>query len=1147
MTINRDVYDRSVAHLADLRLYEAEAQKIMSRAIRRHQERLAKLVKKGDDKAYKAEVTRAVKEVKSIAKNVITDYTGAAVQFEVNNLEKAIGKYFSVTKPSIQTVNNSLVGKRGPFKNIDSHFDEIGNAALARIQRKINNAKGKDIPQKELLAEVLGSTRLTESQAKSVVRTAITNVNSAATYETLEANKEAVKGYRFTAVLDTRTSAICSSKDGQIYPLEDRRYVPPLHWNCRSTLVPVLKSKEELLATDSPKIKKQKLEADSRVELSGEVPEVENYTSWLKRQPMETKLQHLGSEEKVSLFEKGTLEVKSFFTDFGKAIDITVLRKLDNARTNLFSNRSPLEANDLTDIPVSTPRELVRNTALQQKLRNLYIADANSNNQAMSLTDFRGTTLAGKRGTRVRSSNVFDERNNSYDPFTGEIRSTLLYDPDFNVYQERIDFMKQSKILTKEQKEFIELFAESLEDKISTNNQSVVVENLRLLFERYDRDKRPWDNFVTVVRNESQFSVVNVSRILDRRSRESAELFTKYLGGDSASVQIFKETVTFDDLSQGLLDRQRAVDNWRKEKGKAVALKLYFKGRAPLKAYFEEPDKDKLPVTLKEIKKRIGKKVENTKDAIKDAIPTYRFFEEIFDQNKEAQLTKYQRILREKYRQVIDLEWEFLRNKEDYLLELITDKKLDSKLNVVSKIVETIADGKSTDYDSLAINIGKTLKENWQPLWPWHKPTLAEFHKAGSDILESLRRSGDLRVVSRGKVRRAVIDLETGRASGPWNDTVSREVSILNKDMLELQKLNRQNVIAQRINIINPRDRLYARPGAKTYFDARGKNTGIPVITRRAFGNYDEMQIDRDFADMLNHAMSVEYEVDPTFALFMDDLVRFRDPRGNVKFYDDINHFRGLILNRQDEGLGLMQTVKWHAQRNKPFTVTAQIDSRGRVYFQGYLSPTGGEVARPFLNSARAQAMTPNALRELLIQTGALIGPSTEALTQAGRLEIFRRNEQNILSLGRILMSTTQRDRRIREFLEHPLIRSIEGEEVPKMARLALEYTRVYDHLNGDFRDLNKLSSYKTKLMIENDASASGAQIIGLSTGDRDISINSNVLPTTQKNRLYDLVAMDTVGDPDFQKIKVLADANIQWTDLQKAAKAANMVNDCHV
>ena len=140
------------------------------------------------------------------------------------------------------------------------------------------------------------------------------------------------------------------------------------------------------------------------------------------------------------------------------------------------------------------------------------------------------------------------------------------------------------------------------------------------------------------------------------------------------------------------------------------------------------------------------------------------------------------------------------------------------------------------------------------------------------------------------------------------------------------------------------------------------------------------------------------------------------------------------------------------------------------------------------------------------------------------------------------MMQKTQRDRRIREFLEHPMIAPHEGPEVPKMARMALEYARLHDHVQGNFDNTKLLNSFKTRLMIENDASASGAQIIALSTANKQLGLASNVVPTTQKNRLYDLIAMDTINDPDFLKIKSLRDAGLTWEDLAKGAKAQNMV-----
>jgi hypothetical protein len=599
---------------------------------------------------------------------------------------------------------------------------------------------------------------------------------------------------------------------------------------------------------------------------------------------------------------------------------------------------------------------------------------------------------------------------------------------------------------------------------------------------------------------------------------------------------------TFEEIAGDMLEDQRFVKNWADSVGRGVAQKAYFSGRAPLKAYFMDPDKTKPWWTSK---KDVIKKVKKERDSLVKELPLGdRLVAWYNNEPTESMIDEFMRGRRQDLRNIVDMELTFRKDRRKYIESMLADGAGNDKaVRALSKVMKTIASGNATDYDTIAVNVGKSLRENWQPLNPWHKYTLQDYHRDGSEILEGLRRQGKIRVLSRGKVRRSVVDLETGRASGPWKDTVSREVTVLDPDMLELQARARKVLIAQRIGVVSDRDKLYVVPNKKTYVDARGNDTGISIVTRRASENYDKILVDRDFAKMLNHTMSVQYETDDQFAGFMEDVVRFRDPRGNAKYWDDLNHFRALIIQRGEQGYGFMQTVRWHRTRGKPFTVSAQIDGRGRVYYTGYLSPTGGEVVRPFLNSAVEKDFGKSQLNELMRQTGALIGPATEALTQAGRTEIFMRNERDILSLGELLMSNTQRDRKVREFLTHPLIRELEGEEVPKMSRLALEYARVHKHTGGRLDDPNAYRGYKTKLMIENDASSSGAQIIGLSTRDRSIAINSNVLATTQKNRLYDLVAMDTVSDPEFQNIPALKGAGIAWTDLQKAAKAQNMVS----
>lgn len=1266
MSVNDKIFDRLVSHMADVRLYEEGVQLQNRRIIKRHRLNLKDLLTGNIRADVTKEVSRFATELNSHNVNSIKQFSTSQLDFHTENLYKEVKNFYKMKRPKSKELLGEIIGptmKGSP--SLTQNIKNISSGELIRIQSKVKAGLARGASPKEIIADVLKTTKITEFQAKTLTRTAITATQTLALKNVVDDNKEIVKGYLFSAILDSRTSPICSYHNGKVYEVDDKRFVPPLHWNCRSSLVPVLKSKEELeqvakenvtifgeahtkdnvkevekrIEKFNPKvvyhefyedpqtikwakknnyilrpgdlsykrkselikkyggateqfqrdreefmysqivnadktvknaflmgndhafdsnsvifkdktlkkidyrgkvfpprtdIDKTKLNNISAVYFDGVAPVVQGFTEWLRKQDFDVQIKMLGSEERAKLFRGGAVQAREFVTPKGKALSIEALRRKASEITSVYRPKQRIRDEDFK-ISASKPSDLIRSPKNKELLKTLLIRDADNFNSTLSLTDYRGVSLTGKAASRRRVGNQFDERNFSTDPLTGEIKNTNLYDPDFNLYQERIDFMRNSKILKQDEKDFIESVVNGLDDKVSLNQQTVIVENLRVVFERYARNKEPWKDFSSVLRAENRFAVQNVSRLLDTRSRERSEMFVSYLTTkQNPQVQIMGKYYDLDELQKNLLKDQRYIDKWRRTEGKKLAYKIYFSGRAPLRVYFRNivdkyPDRNTLISGLRKISPAFnvayqgfmaGKKVTDTVSDVVNRGPS------------DSWITKTFAAGRENIRQILDAE--FLIRSKRPTSAIMDEKALDS----ITKVAKLISSGQSTDYDALAINIGKQFAKDFENIIPLTKHTVRDYHKEGSAVLDLLKDQGYIRVQFRGKTRRGVIDLETGRESGGWGDTISREVVVVNKELIKLQEAERRTVIARRLGVTSNRDRLYVKAGYKTYFDARGNNTNIPIVSRNKFADYDEKQIDRDMANMLNHVMSVEYTVDNIFVDFMDDVVRFRDPRGNSKYFDGINEFRHEILARGEQGYGLMATAKYHRNRQKNFTTTAYIDSRGRVYHRGYLTPTGGEVARPFLNSGKAKPMNEVALEEIRIQMGAMIGPGTEALTQAGRKEIFLRNEANVRSLGSLLLSDTQRDRRIREFLEHPLIKGLEGKEVPKMARMALEYERVQRHLDTG----KPLNQFQTRLMIENDASSSGAQIIALSTGDRSLAESSNVLATTQKNRLYDLVALDTINDPEFRKIPALRDADLTWEDLAKAAKYQNMV-----
>jgi SPP1 gp7 family putative phage head morphogenesis protein len=1153
MSQNQDLFDRQVDHAAMMHMVEAKTQVNTKREIRSHRSRLSKLMKrKGffqrSEKEYIPEIAsesrRFTTKLSNDLNSNMQDIGRNEVDFTTNTLHKTLGPVANILRPQATMVLTDIVGAnvRGNG-TLARQIQKLGASELKRIKTTIDQGLRDGLSTKKLTQQVLRATRLTESQASALVRTSVTQTQVISQLASFQANKDVLKGMMFTAVLDDRTSAICAHHDGNVYAIDDLRFAPPLHWRCRSTLVPVAKSAKELLDSAAPQIKRgalQRLSDALAAKMTSALPKREDYGQWLSRQSRETKVRHFqGDLQKVDLFDLGQIPLKSFTTASGKLLSLTALRRIDNKNTNVTPTKQKTFSKNAVNnlqIGASRPSQLLRSKKQEEELKDFFRAESNNSGSLLALTDFRGTSIPGKRATRRRANNQFDERNVGVDPLTGEQKSTLIYDPDFQVFQERLDFLSNSKVLKKDEKEWIKNFVISLEnDGISVNQQSAIVENLRIIFERYSRDRRMWESLSGVIRSELKNSVVNTSRILDRRSRSRSNLFKLNGNASDSQVQILGQWTSFQDMADRTLANQRLVDDFAAKQGLPIARKLYSKGRSPLRSYFP-----KLPNFLPQLP--------SVREAILAQIEKLPFGKAFVNKYNgvpsDPLITRFLQAGNEKKRRFLDLEWIYTRKREDFAQKALTPNFAKKRIKLLAEIITDVATGKSTDYDAISIQIGKKIfeaeKSDFDILFK--EPSIQNYHKVGSDILQGLKDQGKITVGLRGTTRRGINDLESGRPQvGSYADTISREVKIIDPDLLKLQRANSELVYSRRIGIVNQRDRLTVKAGHTKFFDSRGRKTSQSVITRKAGANYDQNLVDKDFSRMLNHVMDFEWEIDQDFGLFFDKLISFRDPRGRVEYYDDLNSYRKVVLQRGEAGSGLVQSVRWHLNNKSSWRNWAQIDGRGRVYTQGYLHPAGGEFVRPFLNTKLAKNIDSEVLQELRIQLGTLVGDAFDVLDNTGRIDSFRKNEKAFLELGEIMLSKTQSDRRIREFLEHPLIRATEAEEVPKLARFALEYTRIYNHVEGDFSNTRKLNTYKTQLGNENDASASGAQLIALSTRDRALANASNILATDRKNRLYDLVAERTISDPEFQRINPFGN-DLSFGDMAKAAKGQSMV-----
>ena len=136
-------------------------------------------------------------------------------------------------------------------------------------------------------------TQVADNQILTLIRTSINQVANTASQQVYEANQDITQKYRYIATLDTRTSAICRALDGREFEY-GKGPMPPQHFNCRSTTVPVINYKE--LGFNPPPPAR-------RASMDGQVPANESYGEWLKKQPRTTQADALGPG-KVAYFNR---------------------------------------------------------------------------------------------------------------------------------------------------------------------------------------------------------------------------------------------------------------------------------------------------------------------------------------------------------------------------------------------------------------------------------------------------------------------------------------------------------------------------------------------------------------------------------------------------------------------------------------------------------------------------------------------------------------------------------------------------------------------------------------------------------------------------------------------------------------------------
>lgn len=211
---------------------------------------------------------------------------------------------------------------------MEDWFASLGEQTKAKLEQ----AMGTGLAQGETVDQLVARVRGTQAQryedgilqttrrgAEAIVRTTVNHVSTQAREATYRENEDTIKGVQWVSTLDTRTTPVCQSRDGKVFPIGEGPR-PPAHWNCRSTTVPVTKSWRELgvKAKDAPEA--------TRASMDGQVPEQVTYGEWLDEQPAAIQDAALGVG-KARLWRAGAIEAKDLATRTGRAVTLAELQQ----------------------------------------------------------------------------------------------------------------------------------------------------------------------------------------------------------------------------------------------------------------------------------------------------------------------------------------------------------------------------------------------------------------------------------------------------------------------------------------------------------------------------------------------------------------------------------------------------------------------------------------------------------------------------------------------------------------------------------------------------------------------------------------------------------------------------------------------------
>lgn len=235
---------------------------------------------------------------------------------------------------------------------------------LDQLKQRVRGTKARNFQD--------GIMALTGRQAEALIRTSVQSVANAARHETFKANDDVLGGFQALVTLDNRTSELCMGRSGYAWDLDGNPLTPetkesfpgppPWHFNCRTVLVPVLKSWEHLQKDAQgdenlgKKLDRVEERADpgTQASMDGQVAADLAYDDWLKAKPEDVQIEILG-RGRWQLWRRNLIDLADLTDQRGRPVTLDELKAQAGVDTPTAMGK--LDPTDNAILPEARPED----------------------------------------------------------------------------------------------------------------------------------------------------------------------------------------------------------------------------------------------------------------------------------------------------------------------------------------------------------------------------------------------------------------------------------------------------------------------------------------------------------------------------------------------------------------------------------------------------------------------------------------------------------------------------------------------------------------------------------------------------------------------------------------------------------------------